>query len=217
MACRLKVVGLERIPKRGPGILLSNHVSNFEGPLLYVLLSPRKATALGKRELWNNVFTRFFMKTWGIIPINRNSVDSAAMKESVRMLENGYFLGVAAEGTRSRNGELKKGHAGATYLATRTNVPIYPVVHWGLPDLAGNLKKLKRTDITIMVGPPFYLRKKDGSSVTAGDRRRMTEEMMYQMSVLMPPDLRGVYADLQEMTTEYVVFPDTGPPSQQEL
>lgn len=206
IACKIDAADLHAMPQNGPGLLLSNHVTNLEGPLIYVLLRPRKVTALGKRELWANPFTRIFMTTWNIIPITRGSVDSNALRECLRVLDEGYLLGIAAEGTRSKTGELQKGQAGATYLATRNNVPLYPMAHWGLHLLGANVKRLRRTPVTIRVGRPFYLRKPNDGPITAEDRRRMVDEMMYQLAILLPEELRGHYRDLSKMTTEYVRF-----------
>ena len=205
-ACRIDAEEMKLIPWDGPALLLSNHVTNIEGPLYYVFLRPRKMTALAKRELWDNPVTRLFMNTWNIIPIARGGVDSNAMRECMRALDEGYILGMAAEGTRSKTGRLRKGQPGATLLATRKDVPLFPIVHWGLLDLKANLKRLRRTPVSVRVGKPFRLRKPGDGSITSADRRRMVDEMMYQLAVLLPPELRGDYADLSKMTTDYVQF-----------
>lgn len=206
---RLDVHQLHRVPQTGPALLLSNHVTNLEGPLLYVFLSPRKLTALGKIELWKNPFTRFFMKTWNIIPLHRGSVDGDAMRACFDRLSDDYIVGIAAEGTRSRDGRLQRGLPGATLLATRADCPIIPVAHWGLPGLFANLRRARRASVTVRVGSPFFLRKTDGSTISRSDRQRMVDEMMYQLAVLLPPDLRGAYADTSRMTTDFVVHVDS--------
>ena len=66
--CRVDGDELDRIPRFGPAILVTNHSTSLEGPIYYVLLDPRKKTALGKSELWGNPFTRFFMQLWGVDP-----------------------------------------------------------------------------------------------------------------------------------------------------
>ncbi|MFP4510552.1 MAG: lysophospholipid acyltransferase family protein [Spirochaetaceae bacterium] len=206
---RLDAHQLQHVPGTGPALLLSNHVTNLEGPLLYVFLAPRKLTALGKIELWQNPFTRFFMETWKIIPLHRGSVDGTAMRTCFDRLSDDYIVGIAAEGTRSRDGVLKRGMPGATLLATRANCPVIPVAHWGLPDLVPNLRRMRRARATVRVGHPFYLKKADGSPVTRSDREQMLDEMMYQLASLLPPELRGAYADLSRMTTEFIVFTDS--------
>ena len=206
IAFRLEASDLAKLPQAGPGLLVANHTSYLEGPIIYVLIRPRQITAIAKRELWSNPLTRFFMNTWHIIPISRGRVDSAAMQAALQTLEEGRYLGIAAEGTRSKTGKLGKGHPGATFLATAKNVPIYPVAQWGLADLGENLKRLRRTPLTIRVGAPFHLRKPDNSPITSRDRRKMIDEIMYQLALLMPEELRGHYTDLSQLTTEYLDF-----------
>ncbi|MFW5994504.1 MAG: lysophospholipid acyltransferase family protein [Spirochaetia bacterium] len=203
---RLDVWQLRRVPREGPGLLLSNHVTNLEGPLLYVFLRPRKATALGKIELWQNPLTRFFMNTWGIIPLHRGSVDGEAMRRCFSALNAGYFVGIAAEGTRSRDGVLRKGQPGATLLATRADVPVVPIAHWGLNNATSHLRRFRRAPATVRVGRPFFIRKPEGETITRSDRKRMVDEMMYQLAVLLPEHLRGEYADLEHMTTHYIEY-----------
>ncbi len=206
VACRLDARDLEQLPADGPGILLANHTTYIEGPMIYVLIRPREATALAKREVWANPLTRFFMNTWHIIPLSRGQVDREAMRAAMRTLDEGRFLGIAAEGTRSRTGVLTKGHPGVTFFAANRNVPIYPIAQWGLPDLKHNLKRFRRTPVTIRVGAPFYVRKPTNEPITGSDRRKMIDEIMYQVAVLLPEELRGYYRDLSQLSTEYLEF-----------
>jgi 1-acyl-sn-glycerol-3-phosphate acyltransferase len=201
---RLDVKGLESVPRKGPGIILSNHTTNMEGPLYWVLLKPRDATALAKRELWDNPFTRFFMRAWDLIPLSRSGFDRSALAAAFQALRSGRFLGVAPEGTRSKTGSLGRAHAGAALLAERTGSPVYPIVHWGLRELAYNIRRGRRTCVSIRVGRPFriHLTRRP----TPIERSRIADEMMYQLAALLPPRLRGIYADRSRRTSEYLEF-----------
>ncbi|MBN2509222.1 MAG: 1-acyl-sn-glycerol-3-phosphate acyltransferase, partial [Spirochaetales bacterium] len=86
---------LSKIPMTGPGIFITNHTTNIEGPMYYVKLFPRPMTALGKAELWKNPFTRFFMDAWEVIPLSRGSGDMDAIRKGLQALEAGKFLGIA--------------------------------------------------------------------------------------------------------------------------
>lgn len=195
---------LNRIPQVGPAILVTNHSTNLEGPIYYVLLDPRKKTALGKRELWNNPFTRFFMQIWGVIPLNRSGPDRRALRRAKEALARGEFLGIAPEGTRSPSGKLQRGRPGAALLATSARVPIIPMVQWGVQDLLANLKRFRRTPLHFRVGTPFYLNVPGDGEVERSDLRTMTDEIMYQLAVLLPQQLRGYYSDVSAMTERYI-------------
>ncbi len=202
--CRVEDNELSKIPPQGPAILVSNHTTNLEGPIYYVLLDPRRKTALGKQELWDNLFTRFLMQVWGVIPLNRRGADRRAMARARRALERGEFLGIAPEGTRSMSGALQRGRPGAAMIATAARVPIIPMVQWGVQDLVSNLRRLRRTPLHFRVGTPFFLRVPDNRLPERSELRRMADEIMYQLAVLMPPHLRGYYRDLSAMTTEFI-------------
>lgn len=205
LACKIDAHEFDKIPQEGPGILLSNHTTNLEGPLYYVFLRSRKATALGKQELWENVFTRMFMKAWNIIPIHRGQVDSTAMNQAMQRLDQGWFLGVAAEGTRSKTGALKSGRPGAAMFAARKHVPVYPLVHWGLMDIGRNLRRFKRTHVGVRVGKPFYVEVPEGEP-NRGQLKEITNEMMYQLAAVLPEQYRGPFSDLSQATTTYLRF-----------
>jgi 1-acyl-sn-glycerol-3-phosphate acyltransferase len=201
---RLDDSELDRIPLTGPGILITNHTTNFEGPVYYALLDPREKTALGKRELWKNPITRFLMQVWGVIPLDRRGADRAALRKAHQVLNEGQFLGVAPEGTRSSSGKLRKGRPGAALLATTARVPMYPMVQWGITDLPENLRRLRRTPLHFRVGRPFLLEAPSGRAPNRTELRTMTDELMYQLAVLLPAELRGHYADLSNMTERYI-------------
>ncbi|MFW6363830.1 MAG: lysophospholipid acyltransferase family protein [Spirochaeta sp.] len=205
LTCKIDTHEFDKIPDEGPGILLTNHTTNLEGPLYYVYLSSRKATALGKQELWKNPFTRMFMEAWNIIPLHRGMVDSAAMKQAMERLDQGWFLGIAAEGTRSKTGALKSGRPGAAMLAARKHVPVYPLVHWGLMDIGKNLKRFKRTQVGVKVGKPFYVEVPDGDP-TRAQLKEITNEMMYQLAAVLPERYRGPFGDLSQASTAYLRF-----------
>lgn len=172
---------------------------------MYVFMQPRRATALGKIELWSNPVTRFLMKTWEIIPVHRGRVDGAALKAGIAALRNGYLLGVAPEGTRSKSGKLKKAGRGAAMFALRTGAPVYPVAQCGFGQVGRNLLKLRRTAVSLKLGEPFYVRG-GNSSESAGTLRRITDEMMYRIARLLPGETRGAYSDLENATTDYLEF-----------
>lgn len=205
MLCVVNADELDKIPANGPAILASNHTTNLEGPIYYALLRGRKRTALGKLELWKNPLTRFLMQVWHIIPINRAGTDRRALRRALKSLERGEFLGIAPEGTRSTDGALQRGRAGAAMIALEADVPIIPMVQWGVQDIAKNIRRFRRTRVYIAVGLPFRVRLPEQRRPTAGELRRIADEIMYQIAVIMPEDYRGYYRDLSAMSSEFIV------------
>lgn len=208
LIARIDARDLKRLPRRGPGILMSNHTTNLEGPAYYLFVQPRRTTALGKQELWTRWHTRFLMNLWKVIPVSRGQVDRKALRAAFSALDAGMYLGIAPEGTRSRTGQLQEGHPGIALVATRRQIPVYPVVHWGMLNLGRSLKRLRRARVTIRVGRPFCVRLPKGLRVGPAVLREITTEMMREMARALPVELRGAYAELPESPPRYLEYLD---------
>ena len=77
-------------------------------------------------------------------------------------------------------------------LATRSNAPIIPLVHWGGEDFLKNLARFKRTDFHIRFGKPLRL-DLEGVKMTREIRQQIADEMMLKIAELMPPEYHGEY------------------------
>ena len=203
---RIEDRDLRRLPLRGPAILITNHTSNIEGPLLYVRMRPRPTIAMAKTELWKSFATRMMMQAWGAIPVRRGRLDRKALARCARVLDQGQFLCIAPEGTRSKDGTLLRGQPGATWFAADKGIPIYPMVQWGCLDLFKSLSHLRRPRVVIRVGRPFVVRTPQGSHPHGDELQTMADEMMYQLAELLPHRYRGYYSDLGRKTSKYLEF-----------
>ena len=204
--CRIDSRELSKVPQNGPLIYYTNHTGTVEAPIMFTHLQPRpKVTGYSKVENFDNWFLNLIFSLWDIIPLRRGEVDMEAMRKGIEALKNGYILGIAPEGTRSKDGKLQRAHGGMVMLALHSGTPLQPAAHWGGEDFGSNLKHLKRTNFTIRVGPIFYL-DPHGEKVTKEIRQAMTDEMMYELAKLLPEDLRGEYADLENATHKYLRF-----------
>ena len=90
-------------------------------------------------------------------------------------------------------------------LAHRSDAPILPIVYYGGESIRDNINRLKRTDFHIRVGKIFKL-SNQGSKLDQEIRRKMVDEIMYQLAVLLPEEYRGYYSDLSKQTTECIDF-----------
>jgi len=204
--CRIDDEQLARVPERGPLILVANHVNFLEVPLIYTYLQPRPVTGFAKVESWDNPAKRALAELWDAIPLQRGEADVSALREGLLALEEGCILAVAPEGTRSGHGRLQQGHPGIAFLALHSGAPLLPIVYYGGERFWDNARRLRRTDFRIVVGQSFHLDAK-GTTVDRSIRRAMTDEVMYQMAALLPERYRGVYADLERATENYLRFP----------
>jgi 1-acyl-sn-glycerol-3-phosphate acyltransferase len=205
LLCRIDDAQLAQVPDRGPLIVVTNHVNMLEIPIIYTHLQPRPVTGVVAAVRWNNCWSRWLLDVCGTIPLRRGEADVAALRRAIAALKEGRILIVDPEGTRSGHGRLQKGHAGVVLLALRSGAPLLPVVFYGSEHYRENLRRLRRTDFHISVGRPFYL-DAGGVRVTRQVRRQMIDEVMVQMSALLPPAYRGVYSDLNAATETYLTF-----------
>jgi 1-acyl-sn-glycerol-3-phosphate acyltransferase len=178
-----------------------------EVPLIFSELLPRPVTGLAKIESWDNWFLKLMFDLFHIIPIKRGEADMEAIRRMLKVLDDGYLLGISPEGTRNKTGALLKAQPGVVILALKSNSPLIPVAHWGGENFRNNLKRLKRTEFHIRCGRVFHL-DTQGDKVTKDVRQQMADEIMYQIARLLPPQYRGAYSDLEKATTKYLRFVD---------
>jgi 1-acyl-sn-glycerol-3-phosphate acyltransferase len=134
----------------------------------------------------------FLARSAGVFFVRRGEGDRAAQRLAFELLNEGRMIGVFPEGTRSRDGVLREGRAGAALLAIRTGVRILPV------GVAGTHRQFaswlpRRNRITIRIGQPFSLPvQPDGLDRDA--LRAGTERMMQAIAALLPAKQRGRWA-----------------------
>lgn len=143
----LKYEGKENIPKGRPVIYASNHRSYADPPL--VGSGARgKLVFMAKEELFRNKLFAWLIKSLGAFPVARGKGDTTTLDTAVEKLKTKSLM-IFPEGTRSKDGKVRRGHSGAALIAVRANVPIIPVgVVYG--------EKLKfRTKLRVVYGKPI--------------------------------------------------------------
>jgi len=200
--CKVEGDELESVPHQGPLILVVNHINFLEVPLIYTLLLPRKVCGIIKKETWDSWFVGILAKEWGAISVNRETPGISTFKEAGKALKEKKILCIAPEGTRSGNGELAKGQQGVVFLALKNRVPILIVAHYGVENFWHNIKRLKRTRVTFVVGKPFMLASE--MKITKNDYQEMTDQIMVRMASMLPERYRGAYADMKIISDKYI-------------
>jgi 1-acyl-sn-glycerol-3-phosphate acyltransferase len=194
------VEGLENFPASGPVIVAINHLSLIDVPLLFTIL-PRRGVCLAAERLQNSGWARRFLDLAQTIYVHRGERDEEALERALAVLRAGGLIGLAPEGTRSHSGGLTRGHTGVAYLAAEAPAPILPIAAFGHERLVGNLKRLRRTDMYVRVGP---LMAPTPGDTTAAKLARDTERVMIALASMLPPAYRGVYADAVDVRERVV-------------
>ena len=201
---RVTVEGLENIPRTGPVILILNHV-HFLDPVVLVAVVPRYAVPIAKAESLKWPVLGKLLKWYPVIPIHRGELDMPAIRWANQLLAAGQALIIAPEGTRSPTGGLQRGKEGFVFFARRHDPVIVPVAVTGASAFNANYRRLRRTPVHIRVGQPFKFRWPTSGRVNKAMMRRMTDEAMYRIAAILPPEMRGVYSDFSQATTDFLI------------
>ena len=202
---RMEMRGLEHIPPEGGVILAISH-TNFLDPVLAMAVCPRPLEAISKLENLRLFFFGPLIRMYGAIFIRRGEVDRKALNVATEVLKRGEVLLVAPEGTRSGVGQLRKGRGGLAYIAAQTGALVVPLGIVGVEDFWHNLVRLRRTPVKMVLGQPFRFVIR-GRELNRQALTQMTTEAMYQLAATLPPERRGLYADLETATEEWLEFP----------
>ena len=125
---RLEFRGKENVPKKGPFVFCSNHVSGLDPTIVCLGVPPRiKLRFIGKAELFENPFLRIlFEKGLGCFPIERGSADMGALDKAVNIVKDGGALAIFPEGTRSKDGYLQRFKSGMSLIVQKTKADVLP-------------------------------------------------------------------------------------------
>lgn len=199
-----KVEGVENIPSSGPAILMMNHLA-FIDSLFVLHTTPRNIVPMAKAEVYDYPVISIFPKLWYVIPVRREEADRRAIQMTLEVLKAGEIVLVAPEGTRGV--ALREGKVGVAYLASRSGAPIVPVAvggTQGFPALRPT-GAWKGPGAQVRYGRPFRFRS-EFAHASKDKLRLMTDEAMYVLAEMLPPERRGVYSDLAKARRDTIEF-----------
>lgn len=188
---RSEIIGLENIPQEGPALLVSNHLGDADLILGFAYVPPI-AEPIAKIELYDIPLLGRLLNAYGIIWVHRGQPDRRAIRTALDAMKEGRLVGIAPEGRESLTGALEEGTDGAAYLALKADVPITPITFTGTENkrVFSNMKRFKRTDVSVTIGKPFHLEKFPDrrDSIKLG-----TKKIMYTLAQQLPIEYRGFY------------------------
>ncbi len=197
---RPTITGVENIPRRGPLILASNHLSFMDSMVIPVAV-PRQVAFLAKSDYFTGTgfkgaLSRAWFTFFGMIPVDRDDSRSAqqSLEAALEVLGSGGAFGIYPEGTRSLDGRLYRGRTGVGYLALTAGVPVVPVALSGTEKLQPVGSRLPRlAKVTVSFGKPLdFTGRFDGMSA-AKARREATDEIMAAIHAMSGQELAGRY------------------------
>jgi 1-acyl-sn-glycerol-3-phosphate acyltransferase len=194
--------GTQYVPRTGPAIIASNHLS-FSDHFFAPLPLPRKVVFLAKSEYFTGrgikgLFSRAFFSGVGGIPVDRSGGEASerALATGLRVLAGGYLLGIYPEGTRTPDGRLFRGKTGVARLALEARVPVIPCAMIGGFEFQppGRITPRLRIRPGVKFGPPLDFSRYYGLENDRIVLRAVTDEIIYSIMKLSGQEYVDEYA-----------------------
>jgi 1-acyl-sn-glycerol-3-phosphate acyltransferase len=178
---RLDVRGLENF---NPALVVSNHQSLFDIPIVYAITRPSDLRMAAKAELFRLPGFGHAIRAFDFVEIHRGNSQSgrAATEKIRRLLKSGLQLWVAPEGTRSGDGQLLEFKKGSLAMAIDAKVPIYPIVIHNAIEVLSKRDFLPRFGVRVRVQ---FLPSVSTESLTIQDRGRVASELRAAMQQVL--------------------------------
>lgn len=195
---RPHIEGRAGVPKTGPVIFASNHLS-FIDSIAIPVAAPRPVHFLAKSSYFEKPASRWFFTAIGAIPVQRGAGQAAldALDQQRALLDEGSAVALYPEGTRSLDGRLYKGRTGVAFLALQTGAPVVPVGLIGTDKVmpVGAKKPSMKHRVTVRFGAPLDLAH-HGPASSGRARRLATDEIMAAIHALSGQELAHAYNEV---------------------
>lgn len=197
-----------RLPRRGPLIVASNHLTEIDSLVLGAVLS-RRLTFVAKSEYFSRggMRGRFYglvCRATGQIPIERGGAGRGdpGLEAARKILDSGMVWAIYPEGTRSPDGRLHRGRTGVMRVAlSRPHVPVVPVGIQGTTEIDQPRQRFWRPAgrVRVAIGTPFDLSRWTGRSEDPAAWREATDELMREIQALSAQDYVDRYPTDEEI------------------
>ena len=162
LANRVKIIGVENVPKKGGVLIASNHVSMFETIIIPASVLSNmfggKIFAPAKEELFRIPILNKVLSSWGSFPVKRGSAHVSAMKKIIELLKNEKVM-VFPEGTRSKSGKIGQGNRMLGRIILEAKSVVIPARIFGAEKILGTNKESPKPfhKIIVKFGSPINL------------------------------------------------------------
>ena len=187
---RLRIDGMENIPRSGPALVVGNHVGSIDPVILGINIPRLDVYYMAKSELFEKPFVGWLFRHNHAFPVVRDSPDRTALRRALDILARGHVLLLYPEGTRSSDGSLSRAQAGAGFIARHSGVPIIPVAAQGSDRVLPRGARIpRRRPVHIIIGSRFTLLETDENGRTISNQQA-ADDMMARVAALLPTGRR---------------------------
>lgn len=197
---RIRVEGLENVPKKGGAIIAANHLSFLDSFFIPLVVKRRKVTYLAKADYFKSWKTSWFFSMAGQIPCERDGGNKAQQSLDIALdvLRDGKLLGIYPEGTRSPDGHLYRGRTGVARLALAAGRQVIPCGLVGTEKVMPKNAKLPRLrgrpTVVVRFGAPIEFSRYAGQERDRFVLRSITDEISFEIMQLSGQEYKDEYA-----------------------
>lgn len=149
---RGRIYGAEQVPKEGPLVVVSNHASDFDPPIVSNCLQ-RPVAFMAKEELFRVPVLKQAIQLYGAYPVKRGAADRSAIRSAIACLSEGWAVGLFLQGTRTPDARIPEPKLGAALIAAKAQVPLLPVSLWGTEAIFPKGSPIPRpVPVTVRIG-----------------------------------------------------------------
>lgn len=197
---RIRVEGLENVPKKGGAVIAANHLSFLDSFFIPLVVKRRKVTYLAKADYFKSWKTSWFFSMAGQIPCERDGGNKAqqSLHIALDVLRDGKLLGIYPEGTRSPDGYLYRGRTGVARLALAAGERVIPCGLIGtekvMPKNAKFPRLRGRPTVVVRFGKPLEFSRYAGQERDRFVLRSITDEISFEIMQLSGQEYKDEYA-----------------------
>lgn len=174
----LRISGRDNLLTEGPVLVVSNHQSFLDPPLIGGIYED-EMHFLARKSLFKGVF-KWLYSQWNSVPVDQEKPDMSSLKTIIKLLKEGNRVLVFPEGARTMDGSLGEAQPGVGLIAVKAGVPIQPIRIRGAREaLPRGEARIRLARIEVNIGEPIYITANDLKELKGKDGyKKMADRLM---------------------------------------